>query len=164
MASIIKVDTIQTAAGGTPTAADLGLNTTGTVLQVVQSTSTTSNATSSSAYSATSLSVTITPSSTSSSVLVLLNGCYDTDATGRQLRFALFRGQQNISGGAEQSFSKPYNGAGRQIGTVSLDHLDSPNTTSATTYTLYFASPNGNEVEFCSQSTQARIIAMEIAG
>jgi len=26
MASIIKVDTIQTAAGGTPTAADLGLN------------------------------------------------------------------------------------------------------------------------------------------
>lgn len=36
MASILKVDQIQTAAGGTPTAADLGLNTTGTVLQVVQ--------------------------------------------------------------------------------------------------------------------------------
>ena len=32
MSSIIKVDTIQTAAGGTPTAADLGLNTTGSVL------------------------------------------------------------------------------------------------------------------------------------
>ena len=34
MASIIKVDTIQTAAGGTPTAADLGLNTTGSVVNV----------------------------------------------------------------------------------------------------------------------------------
>jgi hypothetical protein len=164
MSSIIKVDQIQLADGSTPTAGDLGLNVTGSVLQVVQSTSTTSNATSSTAYSATSLNVTITPSSTSSSVLVLLNGCYDTDASGRQLKFALFRGQQNLSGGAEQSFSKPYNGGGRQIGTVSLDHLDSPNTTSATTYTLYFAAPAGDEVEFCSQSTQARIIAMEIAG
>jgi hypothetical protein len=35
MASILKVDTIQTAAGGTPTAADLGLNVSGGVLQVV---------------------------------------------------------------------------------------------------------------------------------
>lgn len=34
MASIIKVDQIQTAAGGTPTAADLGINTTGSVLNV----------------------------------------------------------------------------------------------------------------------------------
>jgi len=37
MSSIIKVDTIQTAAGGVPTAGDLGLNITGTVLQVVNS-------------------------------------------------------------------------------------------------------------------------------
>jgi hypothetical protein len=36
MTSIIKVDTLQTAAGGVPTAGDLGINTTGTVLQVVQ--------------------------------------------------------------------------------------------------------------------------------
>lgn len=37
MTSIIKVDTLQKANGATPTAADLGINTTGTVLQVVQS-------------------------------------------------------------------------------------------------------------------------------
>ena len=36
MTSIIKVDQIQNAAGGVPTAGDLGVNTTGTVLQVVQ--------------------------------------------------------------------------------------------------------------------------------
>jgi hypothetical protein len=35
MTSIIKVDTLQKANGATPTAADLGINTTGTVLQVV---------------------------------------------------------------------------------------------------------------------------------
>jgi len=36
MSSIIKVDTIQNAAGGTPTAGDLGLNITGSVIQVTQ--------------------------------------------------------------------------------------------------------------------------------
>ena len=35
MTSIIKVDQIQTASGSTPTAADLGINVTGSVLQVV---------------------------------------------------------------------------------------------------------------------------------
>lgn len=36
MASIIKVDTIQTAAGGTPTAADLGINREGEIIQVAR--------------------------------------------------------------------------------------------------------------------------------
>ena len=36
MSSIIKVDTIQTAAGGTPTAGDLGLNVAGSVLAVTE--------------------------------------------------------------------------------------------------------------------------------
>ncbi len=38
MTSIIKVDQIQTLAGTAPTAADLGINVTGSVLQVVQAT------------------------------------------------------------------------------------------------------------------------------
>ena len=36
MTSIIKVDQIQTAAGSTPTAADLGVNISGSLLQVVE--------------------------------------------------------------------------------------------------------------------------------
>lgn len=36
MASIIKVDTIQTASGGTPTAAGLGIDRTGEIIQVVR--------------------------------------------------------------------------------------------------------------------------------
>ena len=35
MTSILKVDTLQKADGATPTAADLGINTTGNLLQVV---------------------------------------------------------------------------------------------------------------------------------
>ena len=49
MTSILKVSTIQNTAGGAPTAADLGLNITGSVLQVQSF-----NQTSSVAYSASS--------------------------------------------------------------------------------------------------------------
>ena len=136
----------------------------GKVLQVVQGTSTTSTTTSSTSYVTANLSANITPSSVSNKILVLLNGVYDTDASGRQIYFALYRDASNISGGANTAFDGPYNGGARQIGITTLNHLDSPSTTSSVTYTLYFKSQTGSSVEFCSQSTEARIILMEIAG
>lgn len=71
MASIIKVDQIQTAAGGTPTAADLGLNTSGSVLQVavVKSNTSTSSSTAQS-YLDIGLSIDFTPKSSSSLILI----------------------------------------------------------------------------------------------
>jgi hypothetical protein len=59
MSSIIKVDTIQTAAGGTPTAADLGLNTSGNIINVTAGTAG-GNFTSSSTFSITATSLTDT--------------------------------------------------------------------------------------------------------
>ena len=61
MSSILKVDQIQLANGNTPTAGDLGLNTTGTPLQIVQNTTTTTAQYASSSYSATALTCDITP-------------------------------------------------------------------------------------------------------
>ncbi len=69
MTSIIKVDTLQKANGGTPTAADLGINTTGTVLQVVHNHSTVYVTNNSSSYS-TELATVITPKSSTSTLLV----------------------------------------------------------------------------------------------
>lgn len=66
MASIIKVDQIQTAAGGTPTAADLGI--TGSVIQVVRGTYGTEVESSSSSYADTGLSVDITVKDASSTI------------------------------------------------------------------------------------------------
>ena len=75
MASIIKVDTIQTAAGGTPTAADLGINTTGTVLQVVNHKWNDSEAfTSASSWTdSTGSQFTFTPKSSNSNLLLIAN-------------------------------------------------------------------------------------------
>ena len=70
MTSIIKDDQIQTAAGGVPTAADLGLNVSGSVLQVQSSVLNTSSGLSSSSWVDTGLSVTLTPKSTNSKFII----------------------------------------------------------------------------------------------
>ena len=73
MTSIIKVDTIQTAAGGVPTAADLGLNVSGSVLQVKQGASSSNIVFNLTLGTGTTIFTgpTITPSSTSSKILVM---------------------------------------------------------------------------------------------
>jgi|SaaInlV_125m_DNA_1040241.scaffolds.fasta_scaffold54706_2 hypothetical protein len=75
MTSIIKVDQIQTAAGGVPTAGDLGLNTTGTVLQVVQTYNEDSShiVASSTGLVASGIQASITPKQAGSLILVSFN-------------------------------------------------------------------------------------------
>ena len=71
MTSIIKVDTLQKANGGTPTAADLGINTTGNTLQVGNGVFTGEMSIGSSVYTnVTNLSVTLTPKSTNSKFIL----------------------------------------------------------------------------------------------
>lgn len=61
MSSVLKVDTIQTAAGGTPTAASLGLNISGSVLQRIHSVNSTQTSISNANGWVTALTATITP-------------------------------------------------------------------------------------------------------
>ncbi len=85
MTSIIKVDTIQTASGGTPTASSLGIGALGKIGQVVISNFNTGNVqTTSNSFVATGHIASITPSSTSSKVLVSLNmgDGYMSETTG----------------------------------------------------------------------------------
>lgn len=110
----------------------------GKVLQVVQGTTTTSTNITSATYTDTTLSASITPSSTNSKVLVMVTQeCYvgsSTDQGGGVLR--LVRDSTNIwdpSGDTvvwiKTSASTPRHGA-----MFSLAYLDSPSTTSSTTY------------------------------
>ena len=72
MTSTIKVDQIQNAAGGVPTAGDLGINTTGSVLQVVQTYNENSSfiAASSTSLVASGIQASITPKQAGSLILV----------------------------------------------------------------------------------------------
>ena len=162
MASIIKVDTIQTAAGGTPTAADLGINTTGTVLQVVQGTGTTvTTVTSANAWTTTDASVTITPSSASSKIYIVHTAGGLSSTSNSDIGLRIQRSGTTIYEADRFMYSNtstwvPLNWA--------IHYLDSPSTTSAITYTLDIdKSSSSGEIRH-SDTSRWVFTAMEIAG
>ena len=135
----------------------------GKVLQVVQGTSTTATDSSTQSFVATNLTASITPSSSSNKILIIASGCYDLNGNARQADFAVYRNTTNISGGSGTCFSRPYSTDSRAISTVSVNQLDTPNTTSSTSYTIRIRATSAGAVEFISQSTEAYIQLMEIA-
>jgi hypothetical protein len=113
----------------------------GKVLQVVSANYSTSTSSSTTVYADTGLTATITPSSASSKILVLLtqNGCGKTNGNANNgVALRLFRGATNI---AQLVSDGGYTGSAEfnNIGTVGSVILDSPATTSATTYKTQFA-------------------------
>ena len=155
MTSIIKVDQIQTASGSTPTAADLGINTTGTVLQVVSNQSTASYTSGGGDVSFSNvLAQSITPISTSSKIKITVCGIYYCNNTASNInhRFRIVRDGVALSdyNAAQDSNTAQY----LQYRTSAVNNhipvpfnftwINSPNTTSSTTYTLQFLAAAGS--------------------
>jgi hypothetical protein len=139
----------------------------GKVLQVVQGTTTTVANSSSTALTDTNLTASITPSSASNKILVFVhqNGAKKTTAdSDNDIRLVLLRGATIISDIAKFAL---YTGTAiTYFGeTLSTAYLDSPNTTSSTTYKTQFSRPDGNTGTVSLQDTSAMstITLMEIA-
>jgi hypothetical protein len=167
MTGILKVDTIQKNDGSVPTAADLGLNVTGSVLQVVQGSQVNQNdLITATTFTATSLSVNITPSSTSSKIYVSVSAVIDVNNNGNSAYYTLYRDSTNLAddAGDTNGFGRIYSGSSRPIMPLSLEYLDSPNSTSQLTYNLRVRSTTGERVEIPGSFSRLTITAMEIAG
>jgi len=144
----------------------------GTVIQTVNYFTVGSGASSSAGTTATSTgySVTITPKYATSKILVTANSSGGASASG-SVYFTLYRNSTNLANGTTPSAfcAIRCNASGSApFAPVSMTTLDSPATTSATTYTVYFFSNAGNTVYFgwpqsdlntCAVS----IVAQEIA-
>ena len=135
----------------------------GNVLQVVQGTTSTAAAsTSSTTYADTNLAATITPTSASSKILVVAHqgGCFcGTVANGLDIR--LLRGATAIT-----NIAIAYNyGAADDIMGIPVVYLDSPETTSSTTYKTQFKRFTGaGTANVQANSNPSYMILMEIAG
>lgn len=136
------------------------------VLQVVHFTYNTSKSSSSTTLVDTDLAATITPSSSSSKVLVIFNHCGPlmTSASGNNsLAILLLRGTTSLAqvtnragllGSALDRYGYPITGI----------YLDSPATTSATTYKTQFANFNaGASVTLQFQGEPSTMTLMEIS-
>ena len=136
----------------------------GRVLQVVQGTTTTAVSRSTSGAVDTNLTATITPSSSANKVLIIFhqNGVRK-QSTNTYMEFNLLRGASSL---AYFAYAQGYTGIDNivQSGTVSACYLDSPATTSATTYKTQFNNVVGSGT--CSvqvNSDVSTITLMEIA-
>lgn len=124
----------------------------GKVLQVVQGTTTTNTSSSSSAYADTTLEATITPTLSTSKVLVLVaqNGLRKNSGnSGNGVNLKLFRDATEIAA----TFNAGVNGVSdsQTIGSGTIIKLDNPATTSAITYKTKFA----NDSSVASINVQA---------
>jgi hypothetical protein len=139
----------------------------GKVLQVVTGTTSTAVQTGGSTYADTGLSATITPSATSSKVLIFVGQPMDvsTDTgSAREFYFNIVRGSTQLVQGSVTQDAVDANRLRVGVGHF-LNHLDSPNTTSATTYKTQFkVSAGASDIYAQGNSTASTITLMEIAG
>ena len=132
------------------------------VQQVISAVSTTSASTTSTSFVTSGISATITPSNSANKILALVSCAADTGNTNTQANITLYRGGTNL-GNASNGFAGVFNGGNRSIGDTSFMYLDSPATTSATTYTIYINTGSGNNITLGLQSVPTSIILLEIA-
>ena len=131
----------------------------GTVLQVVSGSGGGVVASTSNSYVETGLSAAITPSATSSKILIIVDQNLASGGAGHWTAFALNRGSATIKGTAY--IQRP---GGSHLHTqVAYNYLDSPNTTNATTYLTYFKATSGS-ASVNDNSAPSTITLMEIAG
>jgi len=133
------------------------------VIQVVNASFTTPVSTSSASMVTSGYSASITPRFSTSKIFMQFCVRVSTSASGVGSGLAFYRGGTNLTG--------PIGYAFRTVGAdgQSLQNpiwVDSPATTSATTYTLYFSAPLGGTIDLTPNGADtypSSIVLMEIA-
>jgi hypothetical protein len=131
---------------------------TGSILQVVQSGANTQSSTTSSSYVTTGFSVSITPKFSTSKVLVSFTSPV-LQTNSAEMQYSLYRGGTQVTG--------EYKVSTVSWSTATIEFLDSPATTSATTYTLYFKMVSGSGPIYVGTGATINnvfVTAKEIAG
>ena len=135
----------------------------GGIIQMVQDTYSTESSTANSSYTETGLSVNITPTSSSSKVLVSFNLPLQKGASNLRIATVLRRDGSNIY---TANFEACFNNASTQATeTVSGMFLDSPATTSAVTYDVQVKVSSGSGTFYWAVSSCiCTLTAMEVSG
>jgi hypothetical protein len=136
---------------------------TGSVLQVVQGSFGGTSSTTSTSMVSTSLNASITPSSSSSKVLVLVAGSAANNGLNQNAILSIFRSTTNLASASFTYHANPVSGLNNWQ-SVNMQYLDSPATTSSTTYTVYLMSSNASATAYLGTGANTNIITvMEIA-
>ena len=152
-----------------------GANSAGGIIQIQQGTLTAPASTSTSgSFTDTGLTCAITPTSATSKVFCMVSLGSISQPAGTSVGFRLVRGSTDIgmpdSTALQSGFTNVYDPDGQFLASASFNFLDSPATTSATTYkitwrnssqTSYLGRFNGSATDYNGVST---LILMEVSG
>ena len=176
MTSIIKADNISTVSGSGNLTIPTGVKLVGTdnssivapgmMIQIVNVVFNTQVVKASTSMGTTGHAATITPKFSNSKILIRNSGtAYNEGNNVHQYR-TVYRGSTDLASSAEGFVlvSAGTSGTGRW-NYIGFDHLDSPSTTSATTYTIYYRGNSINENVYYSYGTNYPqvLTLMEIA-
>ena len=134
----------------------------GKVLQVVSATLADDATSSSTTYADTGLSATITPTSATSKILTIQSSTVDVGSgnASNAISLKLVRGATDILTLDDLCFTGT---ALRKLWSYSYSYLDSPATTSATTYKIQFCNNvNAADVTFAANNNTATLLLLEI--
>jgi hypothetical protein len=133
----------------------------GKILQVVYAENGTSTSTTSSTYQDTNVTATITPSSASSKILIVLGIHISTVSSNAYASFLIKRNSTSIyTSGSEVMYVSTID---QYRTTHGITYLDSPSTTSATTYTIGIRSSFGTTTVEVNRGGKSTITLMEVA-
>ena len=136
---------------------------TGSVLQVVSTASTTENTTTSTSFVTSGLTLSITPSATSSKIYISANFMGYNNTSTAITFYSLYRGSTELGGSSGMSLYRQQDTADEEV--ISMSYLDSPSSTSALTYAVYFKVSSGTGyVNKGAGAMKGSITVMEIAG
>jgi len=136
----------------------------GKVLQVVENTddSPSTTSTTSTSWTTTGYSITITPSATSSKIyLAFSTAGFCPGNNNDEVHFGFFRGATSLGSGSGGTLIQ-HAGANSFWRPVNMIYVDSPNSTSAITYTVKFKTNQGNTSYSVKSAVAVSLVAMEI--
>ena len=135
------------------------------ILQVVSATYSTNVSTSSGTPVTTGVTATITPTSANSKILInaVIEGSYNNANSATGTGFYIYKNGSNLTG-SYFTFTNYLGSATALIMSVPMTYLDSPATTSSTTYAIFFARLSGSGSVVVQQNNDiSSITLMEIA-
>ena len=175
MTSTLKVNTLESASGSTitiPTGKTLvgtdtvSIKAPGMIVQVVHSTFNTQVYKASTSTSTTGHSATITPKYSNSKILICHKGTVYNEGNNLHQYRTVYRGSTNLaSSGEGLTLHSAGASASGRWSSIGFDYLDSPATTSATTYTIHYRGNSGSSnTYYCYGTNYPQVLVLyEIA-
>ena len=140
-----------------------GVHIPGHIIQIIENSNTSVLNTASTTFVDSGFSATITPKFATSKIMVIAAISLYNNTANSVSAFTIYRGSSRIGDSSTYGYYA-WNGNSNNVNQVTATYIDSPNSTSATEYKIYYGSiAASGTLKMSPNNTPSRITLMEIA-